>query len=253
MRKIIELWGQFLLIEGKRYPSSYKITDVGVFPVPGSENRYHIFSKSTGDLLFPDDREGTYLEVCKIWIRDNKLSNRIAPSDMEIKLTNQAEPLFAPYRKKGHIPWKNLYFGPEIGLSKEECEKWIIDNCAGPLDRPFEKKLLEQLATLHPPAHLDGLILVLNNGEYYDEFSDNFERIENYNLLGEGWAVFRQGDAHYYFEYNFTSTGKPSLSSCNSLRKEIDNNYFLCKRVWPNKKNKTVTEFVDEASLRNCA
>ncbi|MBU4284145.1 MAG: hypothetical protein KJ968_03490, partial [Nanoarchaeota archaeon] len=81
MTKIIEIYGECIPIEGKRYPASYKITDVDILPTP--EKLFCIYSKTTGKLLFPDyglSRErGAHINQCEEFVEEHPIDAEIKP------------------------------------------------------------------------------------------------------------------------------------------------------------------------------
>lgn len=218
MTKIIDLYGYGILIEGKRYPASYKITDVDVLPNP--EKLSCVYSKTTGKLLFPDygsHRErGAHINQCKEFVGEHTIVTEIKPGTAN----------FAVYRMKGSIPWRKLYPDhTDFGDDKESCERWIMDSCARPGDKPFRKDFLEKLLSMHPGSSLEGIIII-----------ENAE-----NIFEEPYVVFKEEEIYYKFHF----AGKNSPIWLDN----IDKNHILCRNVHP--KEKTVIEFTDEAPLSN--
>lgn len=218
MIKIIEIYGYRVLIEGKRYPASYKITDVDILPAP--EKLFCIYSKTTGKLLFPDyglrREEGAHINQCEKFVEEHPIDTEIKPGTAN----------FAVYRMKGHIPFKKLYPDyMEFGDIEENCERWRMDNCARPGDKPFRKDFLEKLLSMHPGSSLEGIIII-----------ENAE-----NIFEEPYVVFKEEEI--YYKFHFAGHNSPIWLD------NIDKNHILCRSVWP--KEKTVIEFTDEAPPSN--
>jgi len=216
--KRIDLYGYSLLIEGKRSPASYKITDVDI--LPNRKKLSCVYSKTTGKLLFPDygaSRErGAHINQCKEFVGEHTIGTEIKPGTAN----------FAVYRMKGSIPWRKLYPDhTDFGDDKESCERWIMDSCARPGDKPFRKDFLEKLLSMHSGSSLEGIIIIENTE----------------NTFRGPYVVFKEGEIYYKFR----------LAGHNSLIwvDNIDKNYILCRNVWP--KEKTVIEFTNEAPRSN--